>query len=203
MTSNLNEAYQILNKGIYIKHNYTSISNYNRVLKLLGLHTKEICYLCSNESKYKYNDYELCHPCFDHVQQYYNDSTTIFYNNNKMRKYGGIWISDTNSFHVVKHKYETEVPTIILQILYLGKFVYTNDICVNCDNYMWSDEMNIHGYGDYCLCDNCYDEGLLYFDLTVTFYVQLKQLFIPDIAQYIVLCYYKYKLANVCIPKNI
>ena len=102
--------------------------------------------------------------------------------------------------------YTTEKPHIMLPLVFFSKFVRDYGKCCDSCNkfiittyttnnmYVWYNRLNnmIHQS-----CLYCYDKAKLYFDLTPIYYLHFKQLFLRDIACYIVNCYYTYKLQNI------
>lgn len=214
MTSDLSEAYQMMNKGMYFTYHPMYVSNYNKLLQVLGFLSKDMCYLCNNKSAHISNGYKLCALCYDNIQKYHEDTKTMLYNDVKIKKYHedtktmlcddvkikkytNFWITEM-PVEIQSKKYKTSFPNVVMQIVYLGKHIKINGKimeCYNCyENVTYDGEAFV--FDSNYLCMECYRAGAGYFDLNVNFYIQLKQIFIDDIACHTILCYHKFKLQN-------
>lgn len=100
MSSNIEEAYSLLNEGKYILPTFLSSYNSHKILEVLGLNARS-CHICSyilDDTCNNYNNYLLCVKCFNHVQTCVNQPQSFISYDSKIIKFEDTWLS-SNGFY--------------------------------------------------------------------------------------------------------
>lgn len=200
MSSDITEAYNILNKGLYIQSESRYNPNHDRILDVLGISEKKCCYICGNSAEYTFNEYHLCESCFNSIETCYYNKQSIIHKNEKLIKYDNYWLSNKKCTKISFKRYSVKNPLIMLRMVFMSHYIRGGDKhCDACNRFItWpgGGNKNMYTYDNYISCQICYNKSAVYFDLTPDFYWLLKNIFLEDVAVHMVKCYYEYKIKN-------
>lgn len=170
------------------------------------------CYVCGGDPIREYNNKSVCKECFDVLEM--ASKETYVYNRCRYFSVGkNTWIPESYlsnppsdkplySYHHDEFHFATKYPEKMLKLAFSKCYYYNHNhwcneksLCLQCDTikYFTYDEV----------CKECSILAILYyFELEPEHFFYLKQIYLLDIAKYIILHYFDLKLRCAYLPAS-